>query len=119
MCTAGCLFAPSRDQSCDRRDPGSNYGRQDGGGLGQERTDACPQTKSRCTYGQQAQVHLMQPQTPAKIFVHTAVEPRPQSGLGCLPQHGPGGPPLAAAVSAPSRTIMAKAAVAAMTAMKN
>src|SRR5262245_59538778 len=66
-----------------------------------------------------AQVHLMQPQTPGKIFVHTAMEPRPQWGLGCLPQHGPGGPPLAAAVSAPSRTPMANAAVAAMTAMKN
>jgi hypothetical protein len=39
-----------------------------------------------------AQVHLMQPQgLPAVGRVPTATEPRPQTGCGCLPAHGPGG----------------------------
>jgi hypothetical protein len=37
--------------------------------------------------------------------VHTAVEPRPQWGFGCLPEQGPGGQSLAAAASVPSRIV--------------
>jgi hypothetical protein len=55
-----------------------------------------------------AQVHLMQPQgLPAVGRVHTATEPGPQTGFGCLPAHGPGGQSLAAAGSIPNRTAAA------------
>lgn len=60
--------------------------------------------------GLKAQVHRMQPQgLPAVGRVHTAVEPRPQTGFGCLPAQGPGGHSLAA-TSDPRRTAVTNVA---------
>jgi hypothetical protein len=64
---------------------------------------------------QTAQVHLTQPQIVR--WTHTAVDPRAHAGG--FPLQGSGGQSLAAAVSAPNRTPMANAAVAAMMTIKN
>jgi hypothetical protein len=70
--------------------------------------------------GWKAQVHLMQPQgLPAVGRVHTATEPRPQTGFGCLPEHGPGGHSLATAASVASRTAVNNVRAVTTVAMKH